>query len=73
VNPDLAACTDAVLGKTGRRDRVDTATRMAIDADFIDRGVSRTREPEPAQNVDQIDEPMRIVGVQGKELPPRRP
>ena len=29
--------------------------------------------PEPAQKVDQIDELMRIVGVQGKGPPPRRP
>jgi hypothetical protein len=51
---DLASLSvaDAILGKTGKPDRLDTATRIAMDADF------RHREPttparEPARRVDQ--------------------
>jgi hypothetical protein len=31
----LRSLANAILGKTGKRDRFDTATRMAMDADFI--------------------------------------
>jgi hypothetical protein len=40
----------------------DTATRMGSGADFSDRG----ERAAPAQNVDPIDELVRIVGVQAK-------
>ncbi len=69
----LRSLANAILGKTGKPDRPDVATRMAQDADFSRGGEPRTPEPEPAQKVDPIDELMRIVGVQGKEPPPRRP
>ncbi len=68
----LRSIADAVLGKTGKPDRVDTATRMAMDTDFSDRGELPTPEPESAQKLDQIDELIRIVGEQGNAPPPRR-
>ena len=69
----LRSITDAVLGKTGKPDRIDTATRMAMDADFSRKGEPPTPEREPAQKVDQIAELMRIVREQDKEPSPRRP
>ncbi len=66
------ALANAILGKTGKSDRLDTAACMAQDADFSRGDAPPTPEPEPAQKVDQIDELMRIVGAQGKEPPPRR-
>ena len=51
------------LGRAGKPDRLEAATRMAMDADFSDKG-------EPAGNVEPIDELVRIVG---DEPPPRRP
>jgi hypothetical protein len=42
---------------------------MAMDADFSDKGEPAGPEPEPAGNVEPIDELVRIVG----EPPPRRP
>jgi len=59
----LRSITDAVLGKTGKPDRVDTATRMAMDADFRYMGEPPTPEREPAQKVDPIDELRRLVGA----------
>jgi hypothetical protein len=58
---------DAFLGKVpGKSDRLDTATRMAMDADF--RSLSESREErEEARKVDQIDELVRILGDQGIE------
>ena len=69
----LRSLARAILGQTGKPDRPDTATRMAVDADF---SVARKTAPtanERAQQVDQINELMRIVGVQGKEPPTRGP
>ena len=34
----LSSLANAFLGTTGKPDRVDTATRMAMDADFSRRG-----------------------------------
>jgi len=59
------------LGKTGKPDRVDTTTRVALDADFSDRGETSS-EPELARKVDPIGELMRIVVEEEKDPPPRR-
>ena len=60
----LRAITNAMLGKIpGRRGRLDTATRMAMDADFSDREEPASQKSEPAQKIDPIDELMRIVGA----------
>ena len=56
----------SVVRQSDQPDRVDTATRMGLDADFSDRGERAVREPEPARKVDPIDELLRIVGVQAK-------
>jgi hypothetical protein len=69
----LRSLADAILGKTGKPDRLDVATRMAIDADFSARETAPPTTNEPAREVDPIDELMRIVGGQGEEPPPRRP
>jgi len=34
----LGSLSNAILGKTGKPDRLDTATRMAMDAGFSARG-----------------------------------
>jgi len=68
----LRSITDAVLGNTGKPDRVDTSTRMAMDADFSRKSEPPTPEREPAQKVDQIAELLRIVREQDKEPPPRQ-
>lgn len=60
--PWLRALANAILGGTGKPDRLGTATRMAIDADHpSDCGASPTRGHEQAADVDPIDELMRIV------------
>ena len=33
----LRSLANAILGKTGKPDRLDTATRMAMDVDFSDK------------------------------------
>ncbi len=60
----LRAIMNAMLGKVpGKPDRLDTATRMAMDADFSDRGEPSTSERAPSRcEVDQIDELRRILG-----------
>jgi hypothetical protein len=64
----LRAITHAMLGKVpGRRGRLDTATRVAMDADFSGRGEPASQEREPAQKIDPIDELMRIVGAAERE------
>ena len=55
---------------TGKRVGVDTATRMAMDADFNDRGEPSTQERAPMLKMDQIDELIRILGEQGIEPEP---
>ena len=62
--PWLRSLTNAILGKVpGKLDRLDTATRMAMDADFSDRGDYRRariiREPMP--DVDPLEELERIT------------
>ena len=59
----LRMITNAMLGKVpGRRGRLDTATQMAMDADFSEREEPASQKSEPAQKIDPIDELMRIVG-----------
>jgi hypothetical protein len=56
------------LGRTGKPDRLETAMRMAMDADFSDKGKAGGAEREPAGNVEPIDGLVRIVG----DEPPSR-
>ena len=41
----LRSLANAILDKTAKPDRLDTATHMAMDADFSDRGERSTSEP----------------------------
>ena len=52
----------AALGKTGRPSRLDTATRMATDADFRARKEPAAPPHDPPAELSPIDELMRIVG-----------
>jgi hypothetical protein len=67
----LRSLANAILGKTGKPDRVDTATRMAMDADFSSRREPSTPKRQLAEKVDPIDELKRIIGEQ--ETEPRTP
>jgi hypothetical protein len=69
----LRSLIDAALGKVpGKPDRLDTATRMAQDADFTGRGEpaiphresqrKRTRTRKPQREIDTLDELERILG-----------
>jgi hypothetical protein len=49
-----------VARKTGKRIGLDTATRMALDADFDGRGKQPPVRPEP-EKVDPIDELKRLI------------
>jgi len=69
----LSSLANALLGRTGKLDRVDTATRMAMDADFSARCEPSAPERKPAPDVDPIEELMRIVGEREPERTPRRP
>jgi hypothetical protein len=68
----LRSLANAFLGRTGKPGRPDTATRMAMDADFRARGERATPKGELAPKVDPIDELMRIVGEREPEQPPRK-
>ena len=72
----LRSVVDAILGKVpGKSSRPDTATRMAMDADFSDRdesmpaGLRRRRErddghlvkPTPLADIDPLEELIRVV------------
>jgi hypothetical protein len=51
----LRSIVDAFLGKVpGKTGRLDTATRMAMDADFSDRREQSTRPREPVRKADLI-------------------
>lgn len=54
----LRALTDAIMGKVpGKPDRLDTATRMAMYADFTaERGADARRVDGEAPKVDPIEE-----------------
>ena len=62
----LRSLANAFLGKTGKPDRVDTATRMAMDAGS-GRGKPSAPERESAEKVGPIDELKRIIGEQDTE------
>ena len=68
----IRALVNAILGKTDKPDRLDTATRMAMDADFSDRGEPSAPERELVPHIDPVDELMQIVGEQETGPPPRR-
>jgi hypothetical protein len=58
----LRSLVDAFLGKTpGKPVRLDTATRMARDANFTDRGEPTTPAGEAHRKVDQVAELDRIL------------
>lgn len=59
----LRSMADAILGKVpGKPGRLDTATRMATDADFSDRNKSaRQHRSRPAYDVDPIEELERLT------------
>jgi hypothetical protein len=55
--PWLRVLIDAFLGKVpDKTGRDDTATRMARDADFHDRGEPSTRAREPMRKADLVAE-----------------
>jgi hypothetical protein len=56
--------SQALARKTGKRIGLDTATRMALGADFEGRGNSEPVRPEP-KKVDPIDELKRLIGGEG--------
>ena len=59
----LRSSTNAILGKVpGKPDRLDTATRMAMDADFGDQGGERDVrvDQEPMPMVDPLEELERV-------------
>ena len=59
----LRSMADAILGRVpGKPGRLDTATRMAMDADFSDRNkpAGQHRSP-PADDVDPIEELERLT------------
>jgi hypothetical protein len=60
----LPSVTDAILGRTGKADRPETATRMAMDAEFSDCGEPMHPAREPFQKVDQIEELRWILAEQ---------
>ena len=65
----LADVALAVARKTGKRIGLDTATRMAMEADFSRSSKPLALEPERAK-VDPIDELKRIIG-EGRDTEPR--
>jgi hypothetical protein len=69
----LRSLVDVFLGKTpGKPIRLDTPTRMAMDADFNDRGEPTTPAREPYRKVDQMAELDRILGTGNSPLGQRR-
>jgi hypothetical protein len=58
----IRSVVDAFLGKVpGKSGRVDTATRMSLDADFSDRREPPTPAREPTRKIDQIEELQRTL------------
>jgi hypothetical protein len=68
----LRSLVNTILGKTGKPDRLDTATRMAMNVDFSKSREIPTLDREPAKKIDPIDELMRIIGEQQLDAPPPR-
>jgi hypothetical protein len=65
----LRSLVNAILGKTQKPDRLDTASRMAMDTQLSERRELPTLDREPAKKIDPIDELMRIIGEQQFEAP----
>ena len=58
----LRSMADAILAVPGKPGRLDTATRMATDADFSDRNKpARQRRSRPADDVNPIEELKRLT------------
>ncbi len=59
----LRLFANAIFGRIpGKPGRLDTATRMALDADFSDRREPATPPREPQRKVTPIEGPERILG-----------
>ena len=65
----LRALADAIRGKTRKPDRLDTASRMATEADFSEQRDPAKSAPDPVPKVDPIDELLRIIN---EPAPPAR-
>jgi hypothetical protein len=58
----IRSVVDTFLGKIpGRSGRLDTATRMSLDADFSDCRQPSMQVREPTPKVDQIEELQRTL------------
>jgi hypothetical protein len=58
----IRSVVDAFLGIVpGKSGRLDTATRMSLDADFSDSGQPTTLVREPNRKIDQIEELQRTL------------
>ena len=68
----LRSLANAFLGRSGKPDRVDTATRMALDADFSGRGEPSAPARDPAPDADPLAELVRIINEPGPEPKPRQ-
>lgn len=67
----IHSLVDAFLGKVpGKPGRLDTATRMAMDADFSDRREPAMPVREPTPKVKQLEELERILKGGPKEVSP---
>ena len=64
----LRSLATAVLWKTGKLDRLDTTTRMAIDVDFSDRARIARGASELLRRVDQIAE-LRLIQILTSDEP----
>jgi hypothetical protein len=62
----LRSLADAILGETGKPDRLDTATRMAMEAEFSVRGEPPMSQPEPERDVDPLAELIWIPASKGR-------
>ena len=69
----LRSLAEAILGKTGKPDHLDTATRMAMGRDFSAtwETTSPARRDPQEPPVDPIDELKRLIADQEKNSPRR--
>jgi len=61
----LRRLANAITGTTGKPSRLDTATRMARDADFSARREAAAQPQDHQAEISPIDELTRILGEQG--------
>jgi hypothetical protein len=62
MRTSLRSFVNAILGKTGKPGRLDTATRMAMEADFSNEIDPRDKPAnEPLPEVDALKELERIL------------